>query len=91
MGAGWIVAIVFGGLLALGGIGYGIYALVGGGKAAVPKGWVEYKSDSDKFKAYFPAKPGEPLTIPGDREISGVESVTLHMMDTKGNSERIAA
>ncbi len=85
MGAGVIVAIVFGSLLALGGIGYGVYALVSGSKTSVPKGWVEYKSESDKFRAYFPEKP-ESQTIPaGFGGDPSAESVSLHALDpTKG-------
>jgi hypothetical protein len=88
MGTGAIVGIVLGGIVLLAGLGYGIYALVGGGsKAPVPAGWVEYKSDSDKFKAYFPSKPGEPMTMPaGLGGMTGVESVTMHMVQSKGDS-----
>jgi len=79
LSAGLIVAITLGGLLLLGGIGYGIYALTkksdsagsggggggrgggdgggGGSRASVPAGWVEHKSQKDKFKAYFPKEP----------------------------------
>jgi hypothetical protein len=91
MGAGAIVAIVLGGIVLLGGVGYGIYALVGGGKAAVPKGWVEYTSDSDKFKGYFPTKPANPRTLPvGLGGMSEVESVTMHMAEPKGEGALIA-
>lgn len=91
LGAGVIVAIVFGGLLVLGGIGYGIFALVGGTKAAVPKGWVEYKSESDNFKAYFPKKP-ESQTIPaglgGD---PNAESISIHTLDPNEGERKIVA
>jgi hypothetical protein len=97
---GVIVAIAVGGLLVLGGIGYGVYALVskksdsasggsgggggGGTKAAVPAGWVEYKSESDKFKAYFPETP-QAITLPGGGAggVAAVESVGMHMMNPK--------
>lgn len=52
-----IVAVVIGGLLVLGGVGYGVYALVGKKKPALPTGWVEYTSKEDNFKAYFPGEP----------------------------------
>ncbi len=91
LGAGAIVAIVLGGLLVLGGVGIGIYALskkkegnsdlvnnlsgdqsknldqgknpsdvlssVRVKKTPPPKGWVEYTSKYDNFKAYFPREP----------------------------------
>ena len=86
MGAGLIVAIVLGGILVLGGIGYGIYALVGGGKAAVPKGWVEYTSKEDKFKAYYPETP-KSSSFPALKE--GVESMTIHMSGTLGGNKTV--
>jgi len=42
----------------LGGVGYGIYALVSKGKrTAPPPGWKEYTYSKDGFKAYFPSEP----------------------------------
>ncbi len=57
--AGVVVAIVLGSLLVLGGIGYGVYALVSGGgpKTAPPAGWKEYTYKDSNFKAYFPKEP----------------------------------
>jgi hypothetical protein len=60
MGAGVLAAIVLGSLLLLGGIGYGVYALLGGAlapKSAPPAGWKEYTYKDDNFKAYFPKEP----------------------------------
>jgi hypothetical protein len=93
-GAGAIVGIALGFIFQFGLFGVGIYAFVGGGgsKAPVPAGWVEYKSDSDKFKAFFPTKPAEPTTMQVRLVggMSGVESVTVHMMEPKGDSSPIA-
>jgi hypothetical protein len=89
MGAGVIAGIVLGGILVLGGLGYGIYALVGGGsKAPVPAGWVEYTSDSDKFKAYFPEKP-ESNSFPAGQREEGIESISMHMLDMKKSTQRM--
>ena len=63
--AGVIVAVVLGGLVLLGGLGYGIYALVGGKKssgdaarkAPPPSGWKQYSYEKDNFRAYFPQEP----------------------------------
>ena len=57
MGTGAIVAIALGTILVLGGIGYGIYALLGGSKSGPPAGWSEYAYRDDGFKAYFPKQP----------------------------------
>jgi hypothetical protein len=59
MGAGIIAGIVLGSLLLLGGIGYGVYALVSGSgpKTAAPAGWKEYTYKDANFKAYFPREP----------------------------------
>jgi hypothetical protein len=85
MGAGTIVALVIGGLVVLVGVGFGIYALVGGGKARVPPGWVEFTSEQDSFKAYFPEKvrsrPG-----PGHLLIPDVESATEYTVTPKGKT-----
>jgi hypothetical protein len=48
---------VLGSLLVLGGIGYGVYLLLGGGKAPTPAGWQEYTYREDGFKAAFPSEP----------------------------------
>jgi hypothetical protein len=102
MSPGVLVGIVLGGLLVLGGAGYGVYALVskksdsagGGGngsgqKAAVPTSWVAYTAANDKFKAYFPAEP-KALTLPaGPGSVPGAESVTLHMSDMKKGDGKI--
>ena len=53
-GCGVIVAIVLGSIVLLGRFGVESTRSSAGGKAPVPTGWVEYKSDSDKFKALFP-------------------------------------
>ncbi len=60
--AGVVVAIVFGSLVVLGGLGYGIYALVSKGglfakKTAPPNGWKQFSYEKDGFKAYFPDEP----------------------------------
>jgi hypothetical protein len=59
LGAGVIAGIVLGSLLLLGGIGYGVYALVSGSgpKAAAPAGWKEYTLKDGNFKGYFPKEP----------------------------------
>ena len=57
MGAGAVVAIALGSILVLGGIGYGIYAMLGGSKSAPPAGWKEYAYRDDGFKAHFPKEP----------------------------------
>jgi hypothetical protein len=56
-GAGKVVAIALGSILVLGGIGYGIYAMLGGSKTAPPAGWTEYAYRDDGFKAHFPKEP----------------------------------
>lgn len=89
MGAGVIVAIAVGGLVLLGGIGFGIYALVGGLKASVPSGWVEYKSEKDNFRAYFPEKPQSNSFPAGLGGKEGVESISMHMTDRKDSSKRM--
>jgi hypothetical protein len=83
---GIIALIVLGGLVLLGAVGFGIYALVGGSKAPVPEGWVEYTSTEDKFRAYFPEKP-EPRTIPTMED--GVESITFYSSDVKISTQRV--
>jgi hypothetical protein len=68
MGTGLVVAIVIGSILLLGGIGYGVYALVGGGpKTPAPAGWKEYSYKDSGFKAYFPAEP----KVLGDIKFNG--------------------
>jgi len=63
MAAGAVVAIVLGSIVLLGGIGYGIYALVGGKggllakKAPPPGGWKQFTYAKDGFKAFFPSEP----------------------------------
>jgi hypothetical protein len=57
LGTPVVVAIVLGSLLALGGIGYGVYAMLGGKKTALPPGWKEYTYANDGFKAAFPKEP----------------------------------
>jgi len=84
-GAGAIVAVVLGGLVVLLGVGFGIYALVGGGKARVPPGWVEFTSEQDSFKAYFPEKV-RPRPGPGRLLIPDVESVTEYAVTPKGRT-----
>jgi hypothetical protein len=56
-GAGKVVAIALGSILVLGGIGYAIYAMLGGSKTAPPAGWTEYAYRDDGFKAHFPKEP----------------------------------
>jgi hypothetical protein len=96
MGAGLIVAIALGGILVLGGVGYGVYALVskksdsagggggggsgGGPKAAVPTGWVEYRSDKDKFRAYFPSLPQE-VSAGG---APGAKGMNMYIVEPRG-------
>jgi hypothetical protein len=88
-----LAGIVLGGLLVLGAIGYGIYALVsksdtassgggssggGGSRTAVPAGWVEFKSDSDGFRAYFPKTPQAlPFKVPNPK-LPPAKSITLY-------------
>jgi len=56
--AGVIVAVVLGGLVLLGGIGFGVYYLVAKvNKTAPPPGWKEFAYKNDNFKAYFPKEP----------------------------------
>jgi hypothetical protein len=55
--AGVIVAVVIGIIVVLGGVGYGIYAMMGGSKTAPPEGWKEFTYKDDGFKAYFPKEP----------------------------------
>jgi hypothetical protein len=57
LGTPAVVAIVIGSILALGGIGYGIYAMLGGSKTPLPPGWKEYTYQDDGFKAAFPTEP----------------------------------
>lgn len=58
-----IVASVLIGLAVLGGLGYGLYRLVGGGgsgagsKTPPPAGWKQYTYEDDGFSAYFPENP----------------------------------
>ena len=88
MAVGLIIALVGGSLALLGGIGFGIYALVGGLKASVPDGWVEYKSEKDNFRAYFPEKP-KTNTIPAEfLRDEGVESISTHDGHQKKSSKR---
>jgi len=56
-GAGKVIAIVLVGLVVLGGVGFGIYRMIGGGKAPLPPGWKEYTYKDDNFKAAFPKEP----------------------------------
>jgi hypothetical protein len=56
-GTAAIVAIALASVLALAGIGYGVYAALGGGKATAPPDWNEYVYADDGFKAYFPKEP----------------------------------
>jgi hypothetical protein len=96
MGAGPIVAIVLGGLIVLGGVGFGVYALVsnndtgsggsstGGNraKAAVPTGWVLHTSTNGKFKAYFPKHPADTTT--------SSNGLSVNMVISGGPRERLA-
>jgi hypothetical protein len=62
-----VVAIVLVSLVALGGIGYGVYSLLGGGKKGPPAGWKEYTYKDEGFKAYFPQEP----TVHRDKNVFG--------------------
>jgi hypothetical protein len=63
LGVGLIVAIVFGMLLVVGALGYGIYSLVEDvaenmrTKAPPPRGWQEFTYRTDKFKVCLPQAP----------------------------------
>lgn len=69
MGVGMIVAVIFGGLIMVGGVGYGLYALVGKAssvkddlfssvpKSPPPPGWKQYTFADDHFRAYMPLEP----------------------------------
>ena len=64
MGAGAITAIVLAAILALGGIGYGVYAVANNklgmgtaSKSPPPAGWRQYTYQKDGFRAYFPSEP----------------------------------
>jgi hypothetical protein len=106
LGAGAIVAIVMGGVLLLGGAGFGIHALtrgsnpggsnaggsnmggsnVGGSKAPVPKGWVEFTSREDGFRAYLPARPGRDDYPDGGKSWWRSTSSVFRAMDEDGES-----
>ena len=89
-GSGGRVAIlVLGGLILLGGLGFGAYLLVGKGgvfakKSPVPTGWKEYSYPQSGFKAAFPSEPavfGANMQggfgggqLPGGVEIPQIES-----------------
>ena len=84
MGAGVIVAMVFGSLLVLGGVGFGVYALVSrdkGGASAEkksdpPAGWKQFTYRKDKFKAYFPNEPSV-SEMSGGRAPAGIGVMNL--------------
>lgn len=69
-------------------------------KAPVPKGWVEFKSNSDGFKAFFPGKPvpsidsKSSMYLVGDTKLKSVFSiliVQLEMPPTRDNDKKMAA
>ena len=65
---GKIALYVLGGLLLLGGIGFGIWMLVSmdgplAHKSPVPQGWKQYTDREGTFRAYFPKEP-EMMTVP---------------------------
>jgi hypothetical protein len=92
-----VAGIVLGGLLILGAVGYGVYALAfkkpdearsGGGsggsddsKPAGPPGWVEYTSEEDGFRAYFPSEPqARPRKLPNTK-LPPARSITQYTSD----------
>jgi hypothetical protein len=73
-------------VLVLGGVGYGIYAIVKGGSKGLPSGWKEYTFTKDKFKAAFPESPEvRDMSQLGTRLPAGLTG-TAYMAKTKDGS-----
>ena len=93
-GGGKVAIIVIAGLLLLGGVGFGIYMLVGKNspfakRAPVPAGWKLFESPNHGFKGYFPSDPQLLMSVnggfpavggafPGMNELPEVESSSIY-------------
>lgn len=102
-GGARVAVLVLGGLILLGGIGFGIYLLVGSGgvfarRAPVPAGWKQYNYPQSGFRAAFPSEPavfGANVqggfgggALPGGVEIPQIESMFSYTTGAGGFGAR---